>query len=244
MSGSPMSDQRLPLLKVFFGAHTGAEVVLIDEEYLIGRGETCDLVLGDDSLADEHARIRFVNGRVTFTAVENSPVYLDGVPAESGELKPFQFLTLGGTHLAYGPSDAEWPELTLPVLQPIEFDDESDNENEESSYPTDQTETEDESRAGKTQKSDASSTESKDRRTRRFTAVGAAGHCGLGALLVVLTMVGGVELSQDQSAWGLDDLQKIVDQIAPNSRVKVVLKDGRYADAGYVIEESTADGLC
>ena len=53
---APTTDEPY-ILKFLSGPHLGAEVTLTPGEYLIGRGDQCDIVLDDQDLAPVHARL-------------------------------------------------------------------------------------------------------------------------------------------------------------------------------------------
>ena len=104
------------ILKVLSGTHLGAEVVLSGQGYILGRDESCDLVLDDVSLSDRHIGLRMEGGHAVLTLVDTErPVYVDDERLEDGSvvLKPFQLITIGALFLAVGPSDEPWPEIDL-----------------------------------------------------------------------------------------------------------------------------------
>ncbi len=106
-------------LKILSGNHLGAEIPLEPGNYSLGKGENCDLILTDASLADIDLIIEIAEDGTLQVSTENqSHLYLNGAPKEQS-LEPahFDVFTSGGIHFALGPVDAEWPEIQLPSLK-------------------------------------------------------------------------------------------------------------------------------
>lgn len=103
------------LLKVFSGPHLGAEMLLADGRHSVGSDDACDLVLVDPLIKERHATLVVSGGNVTVEAAENESIVVDGQATNRTALKPFQFFTLGTTHLATGPARESWPTLAPPV---------------------------------------------------------------------------------------------------------------------------------
>ena len=105
------------LLKIFSGPHVGAEVELQSGETTIGRSEECDLVLSDRLIAERHVVIDISGQSITCRTLGTETFLLDGKSVESAELRPFQYFTIGTTHLAIGPADKPWPHFDLSDFQ-------------------------------------------------------------------------------------------------------------------------------
>jgi type III secretion protein D len=112
----PPATTRQALLKVISGPHAGAELLLSEGRNTIGRDDACDIVLHDGTLAECHAAFEVSNGTVVVEAVDESPLHVDGQPTTRLQLRPFQVVTIGETHLAIGPSNEPWPALVPPTI--------------------------------------------------------------------------------------------------------------------------------
>lgn len=113
------------LLKIFSGPHVGAEVVLAEGETTIGSSEDCDLVLDDRLVAAQHASVSIENDTITCKPLGDAVVLIDGKAIEPSTIRPFQYFTLGTTHVAVGPADKPWPHFDLSDFQlriPVEDD--------------------------------------------------------------------------------------------------------------------------
>ncbi|EXJ15662.1 type III secretion system inner membrane ring subunit SctD [Imhoffiella purpurea] len=116
---SPSPDARRPdwVLHLLAGLQRGAEARLQDGiEYILGRDESCDLVLWDESVASRHLSLLAHPGSIRAQALEQ-PIHLAGrqlVPGESIELDIATGLRLGDVALAVGRPDTRWSDLTIP----------------------------------------------------------------------------------------------------------------------------------
>ncbi len=105
-------------LKVLSGPHIGAEVNLSDKTWIIGRAEVCDIVLLDETLNEQHAKIFLKDGKVFCESFEDATVIVEGVTIEGPtELKNFQAILCGKTLLSVGPSNEVWPEISLKIVE-------------------------------------------------------------------------------------------------------------------------------
>jgi len=105
------------LLKVFSGPHLGAESVLADGEYTIGRGLHCDLVFEDHAVAEEHLRLKVVGGNVHAQPLGDARMLIGGKPTDGCTLPPGEYFTIGTTHLAVGFTGEQWVLKALPELK-------------------------------------------------------------------------------------------------------------------------------
>ena len=105
------------LLKIFSGPHVGAEVLLENGTYTIGRDEACDIILGDQTVAPKHLQLSIRESAIRISPLE-AGFSLDG--KECGEapadLTPFRMVTIGTTHFSIGPRGEKWPEVILPDI--------------------------------------------------------------------------------------------------------------------------------
>ena len=94
------------LLKIVRGPNAGAEIVLTEGMSVsLGKGDSCDIILADQSLADTACELEVIAGRVR--------MLLPGGAEE--RLEPFRVKFLGdSTALAVGPEVGAWDELAWP----------------------------------------------------------------------------------------------------------------------------------
>jgi hypothetical protein len=95
------------LLKIVQGPNAGAEIVLVEGMTLsLGKGDACDILLADQSLADVACELEIDSERVR--------VLLPGGVEE--RLEPFHVKLLGETTaIAIGPEKGAWGELIWPT---------------------------------------------------------------------------------------------------------------------------------
>ena len=105
------------VLRILSGPHSGAEINLQEKPLTIGKGDQCDIVLMDEALAEQHAKIFIKDGNV-FCSSQDGDVFVDGVAIE-GERKlvDFQPVVCGTTLFAIGPNDVVWPTIEAPQKQ-------------------------------------------------------------------------------------------------------------------------------
>jgi hypothetical protein len=108
------------ILKVVSGPHQGAEIRLPQGRSLVGSDEECDVVLHDVLVAPQHFSFELSNDSIKVTPL-GGRLYCDGAWMKDSEVtvKPFSFLTAGGTHLIIGPSDKAWPSLSFSDIPQI-----------------------------------------------------------------------------------------------------------------------------
>ncbi|MGI9228488.1 MAG: type III secretion system inner membrane ring subunit SctD [Gammaproteobacteria bacterium] len=111
------------VLKVLSGAHVGAEVTLSAEEMTLGKGDDCDLVLDDVSLAEKHLSLRQEDEeKVVLKLLDTTrPINVGENKLEEGEteVQPFTLITIGTLFIAVGPMDEEWPVIDLQSQQKL-----------------------------------------------------------------------------------------------------------------------------
>ena len=101
-------------LKVLNGPHAGAELSLSDKIWVVGRADTCDVALLDETLKEQHAKFSLRDGKVFCEPFEGATVSVDGFRLEGPtELKKYQSILCGKTLLSVGPSNEAWPEISL-----------------------------------------------------------------------------------------------------------------------------------
>ena len=102
------------VLKIFSGPHVGAEVILSNGEHVIGSSDDCDVILHDQLIAPRHARVLVSEERVQCDSLDGAPLLLEGKQQDTVVLAPFQYFTLGNTHMAIGSADEPWPAMQFP----------------------------------------------------------------------------------------------------------------------------------
>jgi len=116
------------ILKVVSGPHQGAEIRLPQGRSLVGSDDECDVVLHDVLVAPQHFSLELNHDSIKVTPL-GGRLYCDGAWMKESEVpvKPFSFLTAGGTHLIIGPSDKAWPSLSFSDVPQIIKDPEESN---------------------------------------------------------------------------------------------------------------------
>jgi len=105
------------LLKTFSGPHFGAEAVLMDGEYTLGRGPQCDLVFEDHAVAEEHLKLKVEGERVHAHPLGDARMLIGGKPTDGCTLPPCEYFTIGTTHLAVGFAGEQWKLKPLPEIK-------------------------------------------------------------------------------------------------------------------------------
>ena len=110
------------LLKIVQGPNAGAEIVLAEGMTLsLGKGDACDILLADQSLADVACELEIESERVR--------ILLPGGAEE--RLEPFHVKFLGETTaIAIGPEKGAWGELIWPTRGVVAADTEEEPESE------------------------------------------------------------------------------------------------------------------
>lgn len=106
------------VLRVLSGPHAGAEVNIGPQPSLLGKADSCDIVLIDDALQDQHVQFSVKDNKILCTPMEGASVFVGGIEThEAREVNSFQPIVCGTTLLALGPKDQIWPTVTIPKLQ-------------------------------------------------------------------------------------------------------------------------------
>ena len=120
------------VLRILTGPHKDAEVALGLEPLLLGKGESCDIVLMDNSLMNVHASFVCEEGNIFCEAQNEAQIFIEGKSiSERTKLENFQPILCGKTLLSVGPADEVWPEITqgpVPLKQETSQDQEKPNE--------------------------------------------------------------------------------------------------------------------
>jgi type III secretion system YscD/HrpQ family protein len=120
-------------LKVLSGPHQGVEVDL-GGSLVVGSSSDCGLVLADSLLQAQHFSFQLKGEEVWVHPIDGK-VFVDGcIVKEDVPAKVFQFITVGTTHFVFGPSEGQWPEISLkdaPLLIESSGKESSENAKEE-----------------------------------------------------------------------------------------------------------------
>lgn len=104
-------------LRIFSGLHAGAEIELSDGSWVIGRDDSCDIVLADAGLAPRHAVLRAEGGAVQIEPLDGRVERASGEAAE-GAIPAGELFRLGPVLLAWAPSDeasAAWRAISASL---------------------------------------------------------------------------------------------------------------------------------
>lgn len=237
------SPAKPPLLKIVAGPHSGAELVLVESEYRIGRSPDCDVVLSDPQVAEQHVRLTIADGRLLVAALADAPLLLEGEPVTETELEAFQFLTLGNTTLTCGPQDAEWPHrdvVTTPVTAAAATAPPTTLSTEATDEQTQTPESEPQPAAAETEPAEQRPSAAKRRPVLIVSVLVALAGCAALAFLVSGALA---DTAEPPPQTSLSDLDAIVQQIAPESSVVITEEDNRFIATGCVHRKSVADEL-
>jgi type III secretion system YscD/HrpQ family protein len=110
------ATERPHQLRVLSGLHEGASTELRENSWLVfGSGKQCDVVLRDDSIADQHCLIGYQAGEVTVRVLDGVVKIRGRViePRETIPMTDFEALQVGKVGIAFGPPDFEhWAEVS------------------------------------------------------------------------------------------------------------------------------------
>lgn len=105
------------ILKILSGPSEGAQIDLEPGQYLIGRGDNCDLVLDDEHVSDQHFQLVIDNENSTLTVLNDAVLpTLNGRLLESNEqvLDSPSVMSLSGFHFVFAKEDVNLSDIQLP----------------------------------------------------------------------------------------------------------------------------------
>lgn len=106
------------VLRIISGPHSGAEVELQSRPIILGKGETCDIILVDECLQDQHAGFSIVDNKIICEPQKGAKVFIGGIEIhEKREINEFQSIVCGNTLMAIGQKDSIWPAIAMPSLK-------------------------------------------------------------------------------------------------------------------------------
>ncbi len=119
-----MARENTYVLKVLAGAQAGAEVSLVDAEYVLGSGPEDDLHFVDVSLKPGHARLRLEDGVINAAGGAGTVATRAGISILAGdetwqEIEALDVITIGTTSFAIGSPSADWSNVNafVPVTE-------------------------------------------------------------------------------------------------------------------------------
>ncbi len=102
------------LLKIVQGPNAGAEIALpVGITVSLGKGDTCDIILSDASLADKACEFEVTDERIMMLLPDGKQV----------RMEPYRVQTLGTTAVAVGPGEGAWQPLVWPETRAAATDD-------------------------------------------------------------------------------------------------------------------------
>lgn len=106
------------ILKVFSGPHIGAEILLSDGLYTIGRSDECDIIFFDESVENKHAILKIEEGNASIVLEPSAYGSIDTQVAKSErEVAVFDYIAiaLGTTCFALGEQGGDWSQVRTPT---------------------------------------------------------------------------------------------------------------------------------
>ena len=109
-------------LRVLSGVHLGAEIVLEEGTWAVGRDDSCDIILSDAALAPRHCALAIgADGTVTAKPLDGTVLTAgDDAEPKGGILKPGIIYKMGSVLFAWGDRNAAqsfWDGVALSLLQ-------------------------------------------------------------------------------------------------------------------------------
>ena len=104
------------VLKILTGPHVGSEAALSSGVYLLGSGEDCDIILHDNSLAEQHFQLKLDTDTIGLSILAaDHPCYVNGEEVDSNavEIKPYQVISTGTFFFTVGSAQEAWPPIEL-----------------------------------------------------------------------------------------------------------------------------------
>ena len=106
-------------LRVLDGLHQGAALPLFGDEWSIGAHADADLVLNDSGIAEQHARLRFIDSNWSVQAEAGLLRGADGqVLAQIARLEVSVPFLVGTVRLCVAQADQPWPQASAPAAVP------------------------------------------------------------------------------------------------------------------------------
>ncbi|PIB63718.1 FHA domain-containing protein [Pseudomonas sp. 2822-17] len=103
-------------LRVLDGLHQGAALPLFGDEWSIGAHADADLVLNDSGIAEQHARLRFIDSNWSVQAEAGLLRSVDGqVLAQIARLEVSVPFLVGTVRLCVALADHPWPQAPAPA---------------------------------------------------------------------------------------------------------------------------------
>ena len=114
-------------LRVLKGADAGSSLKLSGTRLVLGRAPSCDAVLHDEAIADEHLHAVFAEGVLTLLGNQSTdeqdghPVWVNGVriAAFPQDVRAGDYVQIGQSILAIGAREEDWPPDDALALMPL-----------------------------------------------------------------------------------------------------------------------------
>ena len=108
------------VLKIFSGAHFGAEIELAAGTWTIGQNDSCDIILSDKGIVARHIALS-ISGRdeVKFRTLDGEVFTKFGETVSDGELQERALYKLGGVFFAWLPQKDALPEVWEEIAKDL-----------------------------------------------------------------------------------------------------------------------------
>ncbi len=92
---TPAGDSNTVLLTCVGGPDLGKRIAISQRPALIGRASACEVASDDPDVAQKHLTLLLDGGKLSFTTLDDAPLFVDGQRVATGTLTPGQQLRVG-----------------------------------------------------------------------------------------------------------------------------------------------------
>jgi type III secretion protein D len=113
------------VLKLLSGTHSGAEMYLDMRSYRLGRSDTSDIIIRDETLPEHLLDINVEDQKLSLHCLsKDTAIYVDGLKHEKNSLavKAYSVYSIGLLHFCFGETGAVWPVLKMPFYDDSKVD--------------------------------------------------------------------------------------------------------------------------
>ena len=111
-----MQEQKF-IFKILSGLHVGAEHYLPLGDTVLGKSPTCDLIIQDQGISDQHLLLTNDGSAIRIQCLDDQKIFLNDVEQSAPfNIDEFGVVTIATTYLAIGNENATW---NIPTLQEI-----------------------------------------------------------------------------------------------------------------------------
>jgi type III secretion protein D len=110
------------VLKLLSGTHSGAEMYLEKRSYRLGRSDTNDIILRDETLPDHLLDIHVEAESLSLSCSgQDTTIYVDGLKHKDNSLSVTAYCvySIGLLHFCFGESGAVWPSIKTPQYEDV-----------------------------------------------------------------------------------------------------------------------------